>query len=55
MVITVLLRSVLWIRIGSNAYLERDPAFYFDVDPDPGQILPSQKVVFFPEKYTLCR
>jgi hypothetical protein len=36
--ITVNFVSVLWIRIGSNADLDPDPAFYLiaDKDPDPG-------------------
>jgi hypothetical protein len=54
-------KPVLWIRIGFN--MDPGPAFYLNAnpdpdsptnpDPDPGQTLPSQKVEFFHEKYTL--
>ena len=56
---------MLWIRIGFNA--DPDLAFYRNADPDPdpgsqtsadpdpGQTLPSQKVEFLHENYTLSR
>jgi hypothetical protein len=45
---------VLWIRIGFNADVDPDPAFYLyaDPNPDPGQTLKSQKVEFLHWKYT---
>ncbi len=54
---------VFQICIGFHA--DPDPAFYLNADPDPetgsktnedpGQTLPSQKVGFWHEKFTLCR
>jgi hypothetical protein len=37
-------QSVLWIRIGFNAYPDPGSQTYSDPDPEPGQTLKSQKV-----------
>jgi hypothetical protein len=56
--ISLLINSVLWIRIGLHADLDPDPAFISgsqnnaDPDPDPDQTFESQKVKFLHEKFT---
>ncbi len=49
----MLLAAVLWIHIAFTA--DPDPAFYINAyhDPDLDQTLPSLKVDFSHEKYTL--
>jgi hypothetical protein len=41
---------MLWIPIGFNA--DPDPESQINTDPDPAQILPSQKFEFLHEKYS---
>jgi hypothetical protein len=47
--------TVLWIRIGFDTDLNPAPGSQTNTDPepDPGHTLPSPKVKFLHEKYTL--